>query len=148
MGSYVHGNEPSHHVIYLFDWVGRPDLTQKYIRQVLRTKYLPKIDGLSGNDDCGQMSAWYIFSTLGFYPVCPGSDDYSIGAPLVKSAKIHLENGAEITIEVKDQSEKNVFVKAVYLNGVRMKDFKLNYQNLKNGARLVFEMSAKPSRTF
>lgn len=148
MGSYVHGNEPSHHVIYLFDWVGRPDLTQKYIRQVLRTKYLPKIDGLSGNDDCGQMSAWYIFSALGFYPVCPGSDDYMIGAPLVRSAKIHLENGTEITIEVKDQSEKNVFVKAVYLNGVRMKDFKLNYQNLKNGARLVFEMSAKPGRTF
>ncbi|MNU69679.1 Glycosyl hydrolase family 92 [compost metagenome] len=148
MGSYVHGNEPSHHVIYLFDWVGRPDLTQKYIRQVLRTKYLPKMDGLSGNDDCGQMSAWYIFSSLGFYPVCPGSDDYIVGAPLVKSAKIHLENGSDIVIEVKDQSEKNLFVKAVYLNGVRMKDFKLNYQNLKNGAKIVFEMTAKPTKTF
>lgn len=148
MGSYVHGNEPSHHVIYLFDWVGRPDLTQKYIRQVLRTKYLPKIDGLSGNDDCGQMSAWYVFSSLGFYPVCPGSDDYIIGAPLVRSAKIHLENGSEITIEVKDQSEKNLFVKAVYLNGKRMKDFRLNYQDLKNGAHLLFEMTAKASGTF
>lgn len=148
MGSYVHGNEPSHHVIYLFDWVGRPDLTQKYIRQVLRTKYLPKIDGLSGNDDCGQMSAWYIFSSLGFYPVCPGSDEYIFGAPLVRNAKIHLENGKEISIEVKNQSEKNVFVKAIYLNGVRVKDFRLNYQQVKNGAKLVFEMTPKPAKTF
>lgn len=148
MGSYVHGNEPSHHVIYLFDWVGRPDLTQKYIRQVLRTKYLSKIDGLSGNDDCGQMSAWYIFSSLGFYPVCPGSNEYALGAPLVKNATIHLENGSDISIEVNNQSEKNVFVKAVFLNGVRMKDFKLDYQQLKNGAKLVFEMTSKPAKTF
>lgn len=148
MGSYVHGNEPSHHVIYLFDWVERPDLTQKYIRQVLRTKYLPKIDGLSGNDDCGQMSAWYIFSSLGFYPVCPGSDDYILGSPLVQTAKIHLENGAIIDITAKNQSEKNCYVKAVYLNGVRMKDFKLNFQSIKNGAKLVFEMTGKPAKTF
>ncbi|WP_343748212.1 GH92 family glycosyl hydrolase [Fluviicola sp.] len=148
MGSYVHGNEPSHHVIYLFDWVGRPDLAQKYMRQVLRTKYLPKMDGLSGNDDCGQMSAWYIFSSLGFYPVCPGSNEYALGAPLVKNAKIHLENGSDITIEVKNQSEKNVFVKAVYLNGAKLKDFRLDYQQLKNGAKLVFEMTSKPAKTF
>lgn len=148
MGSYVHGNEPSHHVIYLFDWVGRPDLTQKYIRQVLRTKYVPKIDGLSGNDDCGQMSAWYIFSSLGFYPVCPGSDDYILGSPLVQTAKIHLENGSVIEITAKNQSEKNCYVKAVYLNGVKMKDFKLNFQSIKNGAKLVFEMTGKPSKTF
>lgn len=148
MGSYVHGNEPSHHVIYLFDWVERPDLTQKYIRQVLRTKYLPKIDGLSGNDDCGQMSAWYIFSSLGFYPVCPGSDDYILGSPLVQTAKIHLENGATIDITAKNQSEKNCYVKAVYLNGEKMKDFKLNFQSIKNGAKLVFEMTGKPAKTF
>ncbi|WP_341900032.1 GH92 family glycosyl hydrolase [Fluviicola taffensis] len=148
MGSYVHGNEPSHHVIYLFDWVERPDLTQKYIRQVLRTKYLPKIDGLSGNDDCGQMSAWYIFSSLGFYPVCPGSDDYILGSPLVQTAKIHLENGATIDITAKNQSEKSCYVKAVYLNGVKMKDFKLNFQSVKNGAKLVFEMTDKPAKTF
>ena len=148
MGSYVHGNEPSHHVIYLFDWVGRPDLTQKYIRQVLRTKYVAKIDGLSGNDDCGQMSAWYIFSSLGFYPVCPGSDEYILGSPLVKSAKIHLENGGVIEITAKNQSEKNHYVKAVYFNGVKMTNFKLSYQNLKNGGKLVFEMTAKPAKTF
>lgn len=148
MGSYVHGNEPSHHVIYLFDWVGRPDLTQKYIRQVLRTKYLPKIDGLSGNDDCGQMSAWYIFSSLGFYPVCPGSDEYILGSPFVRSAKIHLENGKQIEITAKNQSEKNCYVKAVYLDGVKLKDFKLSFQSLKNGAKLVFEMTNKPANTF
>ncbi len=148
MGSYVHGNEPSHHVIYLFNWVGRPDLTQKYIRQVLRTKYVAKIDGLSGNDDCGQMSAWYIFSSLGFYPVCPGSDEYILGSPLVRSAKIHLENGGVIEITAKNQSEKNQYVKAVYFNGVKMTDFRLNYQNLKNGGKLLFEMADKPSKTF
>ncbi|MNK00329.1 Glycosyl hydrolase family 92 [compost metagenome] len=148
MGSYVHGNEPSHHVIYLFDWVGRPELTQKYIRQVLRTKYLAKIDGLSGNDDCGQMSAWYIFSSLGFYPVCPGSDEYILGAPLVKSAKINLENGKVIEITAKNQSEKNIYVKAVYLDGVKLKEFKLNYHHLKNGAKLVFDMTNKPAKTF
>lgn len=148
MGSYVHGNEPSHHVIYLFDWVGRPDLTQKYIRQVLRTKYLAKIDGLSGNDDCGQMSAWYIFSSLGFYPVCPGSDEYILGSPLVKSAKINLENGSVIAITAKNQSEQNKYVKAVYWNDVKMKDFRLSYQNMKNGGKLVFEMTNKPSKTF
>jgi putative alpha-1,2-mannosidase len=148
MGSYVHGNEPSQHVIYLFDWVGRPDLTQKYIRQVLRTKYLAKIDGLSGNDDCGQMSAWYIFSSLGFYPVCPGSDEYILGSPLVKSAKINLENGSVIDITAKNQSEQNRYVKAVYWNGIKMKDFRLNYQNMKNGGKLVFEMTNKPSNTF
>ena len=148
MGSYMHGNEPSHHVIYLFDWVGRPDLTQKYVRQVLRTKYLPKIDGLSGNDDCGQMSAWYIFSSLGFYPVCPGSDDYILGSPLVQSAKINLENGSVIKITAKNQSEKNRYVKAIYLNGVKMKDFKLSFQSLKNGGELVFEMTNNPAKTF
>lgn len=94
------------------------------------------------------MSAWYIFSALGFYPVCPGSDDYILGSPLVQSAKIHLENGSVIEITAKNQSEKNSYVKAVYLNGVKMKDFKLSFQNLKNGGKLVFEMTGKPAKTF
>jgi predicted alpha-1,2-mannosidase len=148
MGSYVHGNEPSHHVIYLFNWVGRPDLTQKYIRQVLRTKYLAKIDGLSGNDDCGQMSAWYIFSSLGFYPVCPGSDEYILGSPLVSHAKINLENGKVIEVTAKNQSEKNRYVKAVYLNGVKITDFRLHFADIKDGAKIVFEMTGKPATTF
>ena len=148
MGSYVHGNEPSHHVIYLFNWVGRPDLTQKYIRQVLRTKYLAKIDGLSGNDDCGQMSAWYIFSSLGFYPVCPGSDEYILGSPLVSAAKINLENGKVIEVTAKNQSEKNRYVKAVYLNGVKLTDFRLHFADIKDGAKIVFEMTGKPATTF
>ena len=94
------------------------------------------------------MSAWYIFSSLGFYPVCPGFDEYILGSPLVKSAKINLENGSVIDISAKGQSEQNKFVKAVYWNGVKMKDFRLSYQNLKNGGKLVFEMTNKPSKTF
>lgn len=144
MGSYVHGNEPSHHVIYLFNWVNRPDLTQKYIREVLATKYIAKIDGLSGNDDCGQMSAWYIFSSLGFYPVCPGSDEYSIGSPLVKNAKIQLSNGKTLEIKTTNQSAKNVYVKSVKLNGKTITGFKLHFSEIIEGGVLEFTMSSKP----
>lgn len=146
MGSYVHGNEPSHHVIYLFNDVDRPDLTQKYVRKVLRTKYVAKIDGLSGNDDCGQMSAWYIFSALGFYPVCPGSNTYSLGSPLVTNATVHLSTGAELKIVAKNQSEKNIYVKSVKLNGVRLTKKEISYSDIQNGATLEFEMSAKPGK--
>ena len=117
IGNYVHGNEPSHHVPYLYNWTDQPWKTQVRVRQILSSKYSNTPDGLSGNDDCGQMSAWYIFSALGFYPVAPGSDRYSIGSPLVKSASILLENGKTITIEVKNQSEKNIYVQKIMLNG-------------------------------
>jgi predicted alpha-1,2-mannosidase len=146
MGSYVHGNEPSHHVIYMFNQVGRPDLTQKYVRQILNTKYLPEIDGLSGNDDCGQMSAWYIFSSLGFYPVCPGSNDYWIGSPLVKSATIQLSNGNQLEIKTKNQSVQNYYVKQVTLNGKQIKNWKISYSDIAKGGVLEFTMSSKPSK--
>jgi predicted alpha-1,2-mannosidase len=146
MGSYVHGNEPSHHVIYMFNEVGRPDLTQKYIRQVLNTKYLAKIDGLSGNDDCGQMSAWYIFSALGFYPVCPGSDVYSVGSPLVENATIQLSSGKTLLINVKNQSEKNCYVKSVTFNGKKIKNWEISHSEIMKGGILEFVMSSKPVR--
>src|SRR5690606_19898913 len=93
MGSYVHGNEPSHHIAYLYNITDNSWKGQKHIRNILETKYKAQTDGLSGNDDCGQMSAWYIFSSLGFYPVAPGSTTYYLGSPLVISATINLENG-------------------------------------------------------
>jgi len=146
MGSYVHGNEPSHHVIYMFNNVGRPDLTQKYIRQVLNTKYLPEVDGLSGNDDCGQMSAWYIFSSLGFYPVCPGSETYSIGSPIVNYASVQLSSKNTLVIQVKNQSEKNCYVKSVTFNGKKITNWQVKHSDLMAGGILEFQMASKPKR--
>lgn len=146
IGNYVHGNEPSHHVPYLYNWIGEPWKTQEKVRMILATKYSNTPDGLSGNDDCGQMSAWYIFSALGFYPVAPGSDRYSIGSPLVQSAAITLENGHTLSIEAKNQSVKNVYIQKIYLNGKEWKEPFFIHSDLMNGASIVFEMGAKPKK--
>lgn len=146
IGNYVHGNEPSHHVAYLYNQTASPWKTQARVRQIIRNQYHNGHAGLGGNDDCGQMSAWYLFTALGFYPVAPGDDAYWIGSPLVKSAKINLENGKTITIDVKNQSEKNVYVKKVSLNGLPLVGLKLSYDAIKNGGALQFEMSNKPGK--
>ncbi|MEN5376702.1 GH92 family glycosyl hydrolase [Sphingobacterium kitahiroshimense] len=146
IGNYVHGNEPSHHVAYLYNQTASPWKTQARVRQIIRNQYHNGHAGLGGNDDCGQMSAWYLFTALGFYPVAPGDDAYWIGSPLVKSAKINLENGKTITIDVKNQSEKNVYVKKVSLNGQPLADLKLSYAAIMNGGVLQFEMTNKPGK--
>lgn len=140
IGNYVHGNEPSHHVPYLYNWTDQPHKAQEKVRMILRTKYSNTPDGLSGNDDCGQMSAWYIFSALGFYPVAPGSGQYSIGSPLVVSADIALENGRTLRIRTKDQSDQNVHVKRILLNGKEWKERYFRHADLVNGAEIMFEM--------
>lgn len=146
IGNYVHGNEPSHHVAYLYNQTARPWKTQARVRQIIRNQYHNGHAGLGGNDDCGQMSAWYLFTALGFYPFAPGDDAYWIGSPLVKSAKINLENGKTITIDVKNQSEKNFYVKKVSLNGQPLADLKLSYAAIMNGGALQFEMTDKPGK--
>lgn len=146
IGNYVHGNEPSHHVAYLYNQTASPWKTQARVRQIIRNQYHNGHAGLGGNDDCGQMSAWYLFTALGFYPVAPGDDAYWIGSPLVKSAKINLENGKTITIDVKNQSEKNVYVKKVSLNGQPLAGLKLSYAAIMNGGELQFEMTEKPGK--
>lgn len=146
IGNYVHGNEPSHHVAYLYNLTNSPWKTQARVRQIIRNQYHNGHAGLGGNDDCGQMSAWYLFTALGFYPVAPGDDAYWIGSPLVKSAKINLENGKTITIDVKNQSEKNVYVKKASLNGQPLVGLKISYDEIKNGGALQFEMSSKPGK--
>lgn len=146
IGGYVHGNEPAHHVAYLYNWTDSPWKTQAQIRKILKMQYKNAPDGLGGNDDCGQMSAWYIFSSLGFYPVAPGSEWYSLGSPAVKSAAIHLENGKTFTVETVGQSEKNVYVKQVVLNGKPVSDYKISHNDIVNGGKLVFYMSAKPKK--
>ena len=146
MGNYIHGNEPSHHVAYLFSHAGKPWKTQEYVRQILKKMYRPATDGLSGNDDCGQMSAWYIFSSLGFYPVAPGSDEYEIGSPSVKRAVINLENGRKFIIEAKNQSDKNVYVQKVLLNGATLFRPILKHSDIANGGSLIYEMGPKPNK--
>ena len=140
IGNYVHGNEPSHHVPYLYNHAGAPKKTQYWVRHIMDTKYLPAPDGLSGNDDCGQMSAWYVFSALGFYPVAPGSDRYDLGSPLVKEATITLENGKTFTVTSLNQGPENIFVKKTELNGTRLDRLWITHDEIMQGGRLVFYM--------
>ncbi|MGJ5641757.1 GH92 family glycosyl hydrolase [Formosa sp. S-31] len=144
IGNYVHGNEPSHHVPYLYNWTDKPYKTQERVRHILSTMYGPTVEGLCGNDDAGQMSAWYIFSSLGFYPVLPGSPDYALGSPLVKAAEIHFENGNTLKIIAKRQSKNHIYVSKVKFNGKTISDFTLNHNDIVQGGELIFEMSKTP----
>lgn len=146
IGGYIHGNEPAHHVAYLYNWTDDAWKTQERVRMILKNQYHPTPDGLGGNDDCGQMSAWYLFSALGFYPVAPGSDQYALGSPLIKTAVLRLENGKTLTIEAKDQSDKNVYVKKVTINGETLKRNYLTHAEIMNGGKIVFYMDDKPSK--
>lgn len=143
IGNYVHGNEPGHHIPYLYNWTHDAWKTQERVRMILRKMYSPAADGLCGNDDAGQMSAWYVFSAMGFYPVLPGSEDYSVGSPLVTSAKINLENGKFLTIKTMNQSDKNIYVSKVLLNGKPITNHTLQHSDLVKGGELVFYMSDK-----
>ncbi len=146
IGGYVHGNEPSHHVAYLYDWTNQSWKTQERVRMILKNQYHPTPDGLGGNDDCGQMSAWYLFTALGFYPVAPASDRYMLGSPAIKTAVLTLENGRKLTIEARDQSDKNVYVKKVMVNGRELNRDFLTYTDITNGGKIVFEMSDSHSK--
>jgi predicted alpha-1,2-mannosidase len=146
IGTYVHGNEPAHHVAYLYNFAGKPWKTQELIRRILANQYKPTVDGLGGNDDCGQMSAWYIFSSLGFYPVAPGSDEYQIGSPIVNNAVFNLENGKQLKITVQNQSEKNMYVKTVLINGKALTGTAIKHADLMNGGEILFVMTNKHSK--
>ncbi|KRD58453.1 sugar hydrolase [Flavobacterium sp. Root935] len=146
IGNYVHGNEPSHHVVYLYNWTDSPWKSQDKIRMILKKMYRNGADGLGGNDDFGQMSAWYIFSSLGFYPVAPGSDEYALGSPLVKKAIFNLENGKNFEVETVNQSDKNVFVSKVLLNGKQLEKPFLKHSDVLAGGKITFYMSSKPNK--
>jgi predicted alpha-1,2-mannosidase len=146
IGGYVHGNEPSHHVAYLYNYTDQPWKTQERIRMILKKQYGATPDGLGGNDDCGQMSAWYIFSSIGFYPVTPGSGEYQLGSPAVDKAVIQLENGKSFTIEAKNQSDKNVYVQKVVLNGVELNRLHITQEDILKGGTLQFFMGSKPNK--
>jgi predicted alpha-1,2-mannosidase len=144
IGGYVHGNEPAHHVAYLYNWIDQPWKTQQRVRMILKMQYKSTPDGLGGNDDCGQMSAWYMFSSLGFYPVSPGSDEYSLGSPSIKNASLTLENGKTFTVEAVNQSDKNVYVSKVLLNGQLVTNHTIKHADILNGGKLTFYMTSKP----
>ena len=146
IGNYVHGNEPGHHIPYLYNWTNQPWKTQERVRMIMNTMYSNTVDGLCGNDDAGQMSAWYVFSALGFYPVCPGTDQYAIGSPLVKSAKINLENGKQLIIEVENQNSENIYVEKVIMNGREVKDNHILHSDIINGGRIIFQMTSAPRK--
>ena len=143
IGNYVHGNEPGHHIPYLYNWTGHPEKTQERVRMIMKTMYAPTIDGLCGNDDAGQMSAWYVFSSLGFYPVTPASSNYAFGSPLIKEAVIHLNNGKTLIIKAINQSEENIYVKSISINGEIVKSNSLPHDDIINGGEIVFEMVNK-----
>ncbi len=148
LGGYVHGNEPSHHIPFLYAWTSSPWKTQYWQREIMNRMYRNNIDGLCGNDDCGQMSAWYIFSAMGFYPVCPGSGEYILGAPYLPYMRINLENGRTLEIKAPKVSDRNRYVRSVSLNGTRLKPgedgvLKLTIGQILAGGLLEFEMTAR-----
>ena len=148
IGQYAHGNEPSHHIAYEFDYVGQPWKTQAMVRRIMNELYRAEPDGLSGNEDCGQMSAWYIFSAIGFYPVCPGADHYAIGSPVVDKAVINFENGKSFTIIANHNNKQNVYIQSAKLNGVDYTKSYLAYTDIIKGGTLEFNMDAVPNKNW
>jgi predicted alpha-1,2-mannosidase len=145
IGQYAHGNEPSHHMAYLYDYIGRQHKTQARVREIMDTMYSARPDGLCGNEDCGQMSAWYIFSALGFYPVTPGSDLYPLGSPLFERAMVSLENGRKFVVIAEGNSQETPYVTNVMLNGKDLEDPFIRHSDIMEGGELVFEISSEPA---
>lgn len=146
IGGYVHGNEPSHHIPYLYAWTSQPWKTQYWTREIMNRMYKNHIRGLGGNDDCGQMSAWYIFTAMGFYPVCPGTGEYVLGAPYLPYLKLNLPNGKTLKIKAPGVSDKKRYVKAVRLNGKPYNRLYITHGQLLEGGTLEFTMSASPDQ--
>ena len=144
MGNYAHGNQPAQHMIYLYDYAGQPWKAQYWTREVMDRLYSATPDGYCGDEDNGQTSAWYVFSALGFYPVCPGSDEYAIGSPLFKKVEISLENGRRLVIDARDNAPERRYVKGMKLNGQAWTRNYLRYEDLTSGAHISFAMSQAP----
>lgn len=147
IGQFAHGNEPSHHILYLYTMLGEPHKSAEYIREVLTTQYHDAYDGLSGNEDVGQMSAWYILSSLGIYEVEPGSGRYWFGSPIIDRAQVSVKDGI-FTIETINNSDKNIYIKGIKLNGVDYTLPYINHSDLKAGSTLTFEMSDTPAKWY
>lgn len=147
IGQYAHGNEPSHHMAYLYDYIGRPWKTQKLVRQILDSLYHKGPEGLPGNEDCGQMSAWYVWSAMGFYPVTPGSPFYAVGTPLFDSVTVSLENGKRVRIVANRKSPADIYVKSLQIDGRVITGNLITHDELVNAGRIQFILSSTPDKS-
>lgn len=146
VGGYVHGNEPSHHIPYLYAWTSQPWKTQYWLREILNRMYRNDINGLGGNDDCGQMSAWYLFSVMGFYPVCPGTSQYVLGAPYLPYLKLTLPNGKSLEIKAPGVSDKKRYVRSLKINGQLYDKMYITHEDLLKGGVWEYVMSSTPNK--
>lgn len=146
MGNYAHGNQPVQHMIYLYGYSGEPWKTQYWIRQTMDRMYNANPDGYCGDEDNGQTSAWYVFSAMGFYPVCPGSGEYVLGAPRFDEMTLHLENGKSVNIKARNNEDENCYVKALQLNGAPYTKNYVTRTDLMNGAQFVYDMASEPNK--
>jgi predicted alpha-1,2-mannosidase len=145
MGQYAHGNEPVHHMIYLYDYAGQPWKAQSKLRQIMTLLYQPTPDGYCGDEDTGQMSAWYVFSSLGFYPVCPGEPNYLIGSPLFDKATLNLSNGKKFAITTKNNGPQEFYIRSATLNEEAYDKTYLRHEDIVKGGELVFQMGSAPN---
>lgn len=148
IGQYAHGNEPSHHIAYMFNRAGKPWRTQYWVRHILDTQYNTTPNGLSGNEDCGQMSAWYVFSSMGLYPMNPASGEYEIGSPIFEKATINLQGGKAFVIEAENVSNKNFYIQSATLNGVPFNKTAITHQQIVQGGILHFVMGSEPNKNW
>lgn len=148
IGWYAHGNEPSHHVAYLYAYAGQPWRTQARLGNIMKTQYAPRPDGLAGNDDLGQMSAWYVFTALGFYPVAPGSNEYVIGRPFMPRATLNLPNGKRFTVVADGLDDAHLYIGTATLNGKPLERAFLRHDEIMAGGKLRFTMQAQPNKTW
>ena len=147
MGQYAHGNQPIQHMIYLYNYAGQPWKAQYWLREVMNRLYTPAPDGYCGDEDNGQTSAWYVFTALGFYPVCPGTQQYVIGAPLFKKATVTMEDGKKLVIAAPANNAQNRYVQAIKVNGQAYTKNWFDHKQLQQGGAINFDMSATPSKT-
>ncbi|MFC4478629.1 GH92 family glycosyl hydrolase [Flavobacterium chungangensis] len=148
IGQYAHGNEPSHHIAYMFNHAGQPWRTQYWVRHILDTQYNTSANGLSGNEDCGQMSAWYVFSSMGLYPMNPASGEYEIGSPIFEKSTLNLPDGKTFVIEAENVSNKNFYIQSVTLNGKAFNKTAISHQEMLKGGVLHFVMGAQPNKNW
>ena len=145
IGQYAHGNEPSHHIAYMYNYLGQPWKTQKLTNQILTTLYDNTENGICGDEDTGQMSAWYVFSSMGFYPMNPASQRYDIGSPLFDEVSMTLANGARFTVRTKNLSEENIFIQSAKINGSPLTQPYISYGDIIKGGKLEFIMGNIPN---
>ena len=148
IGQYAHGNEPSHHIAYMFNYANQPWRTQFWVREILKTQYTLGPEGLSGNEDCGQMSAWFVLSSMGIYPLNPASGEYQIGSPMFKRSSIKVSQESSFDIIADNASDENIYIQSAQLNGKDFNRTTLTHQEIMQGGILEFTMGNQPNKSW